>query len=325
MTEYVVGIDGGGTKTQAVIINSQGNECGLGIGGPSNYGDVGIDAARSNIEQSVNAARSMAGLKITPFAAAFLGLAGVAAPTDRKIIRQMALEIGLAPNDRLGVDHDNRIALSGGLSGRPGIVLIVGTGSSCYGRSNTGESWRAGGWGPLVADEGSGYWLGVGAMKAAVQAFDGRAQPTDLLTMVQERLELSHMNDLLHHLYVRGMSRTEIAALAPLVIEAAQSGDVAALELFQQGAVELTNCVNSVAQHLDFAAGPFELALTGGLIHAGDILVQPLRKELRTRMPLCHVVLAELPPVVGAGLLALELIGLSLDAESITALQNQAR
>ena len=324
MTDYVIGIDGGGTKTQAVIMNGRGEICGTGFGGPSNFDDLGIDTARDNIALTVNEARTAAELKSQPFAAAFLGLGGVAAPEDRAILRQIGLDLALAPPDTLGVGNDNQIALAGGLSGRPGIVLIVGTGSSCYGRNAAGQEWRAGGWGPLVADEGSGHWLGVEAMKAAVRAFDGRAERTMLLESVMEQLALPHMNNLLHHLYVTGMSRSEIAALAPLVITAAQEGDAIALALFRQGARDLAECVLSVAQRLDIAGRPAELALTGGLVHAGDIVVQPLREEIMNRLPGLKVGLAELPPVVGAGLLALELIGTTLDPDAMFSLEKHA-
>jgi N-acetylglucosamine kinase-like BadF-type ATPase len=112
-------------------------------------------------------------------------MAGVVSPTDRAIMANIAQSLTLAPADRVGVDHDCRIALAGGLSGRPGMVQIAGTGSSTFGVNASGESWRAGGWGQLISDEGSGYWLGVQAMQTAVRAFDGRLPPTLLLRKVE--------------------------------------------------------------------------------------------------------------------------------------------
>jgi N-acetylglucosamine kinase-like BadF-type ATPase len=324
MTRFVLGIDGGGTGTRAAIMTDEGRVCGLGSSGPSNYSDVGVDNTRDNLREAVTEARRACDLPAEPFAAVFLGLGGVASHTDREIIRGLAQDLELAPRDRVGVDHDIRIALAGGLSGRPGIVLIAGTGSSCYGRNSAGESWRSGGWGPLVADEGSGYWLGIEGIKAAVRAFDGRGPSTMLLPQVQARLALPAMDDLLHLLYVRGVSRKEIAALAPLVTQAAAAGDVAAIGIVERGCAELADCVLAVAERLGLVKGGCELALTGGLFRAGEIITQPLREAVTSRIPGCRVALSECPPVIGACLLALEVIGTSLDGDVLETLQQSA-
>jgi glucosamine kinase len=313
MTRYILGIDGGGTKTQAVILEDSGRWRGSGLGGPSNYNDVGVETTQASIREAVDAARQMADLPPTPFAAAFLGMAGVVSPTDRAIIREIAQDLGLAAPETVGVDHDCRIALAGGLSGRPGIVQIVGTGSSTFGMNAAGEGWRAGGWGQLISDEGSSYWLGVQAMKTAVSAFDGRIDNTALLGKVQAHLELAHMNDIMHRVYVSGLSRAEVAQMAPLVIAAAREGDDAALGLIEQGTQDLAACVFAVARRLGFSSGPCELAMVGGLFRAGDIFVQPFKNAVLGRLPHCRIISAELPPVLGAGVLALQMLDIGLD------------
>jgi N-acetylglucosamine kinase-like BadF-type ATPase len=303
----VVGIDGGGTKTHAALMDEAGQVVGAGLGGPSNYDDVGAAMARDNIAQAVAQARAQAlarGLAVPPsVAAAFLGMAGVVSETDRAVIRQIGLDLRLAAPDHIGVDHDIRIALAGGLSGRPGIVLITGTGSSCYGRNAQGEGWQAGGWGPLIADEGSGYWLGVQALRVAMMIYDGRLPPSPLLALVQSRLGMAAMEDLMHHLYVKGMSRAEVAALASFVLEAARQGDPAARELIERGAGELARCVLAVARRLGLEAG-CEVALSGGLTQAGPVYRSPLEHAIRLSLPGCRLTLAEQPPVIGACLLA---------------------
>lgn len=323
MTRYVLGIDGGGTKTQAVIVDDHGRLCGTGLGGPSNYDDVGVDITRASIRQAVDAARQMADLPPTPFAAAFLGMAGVVSPTDRAIMQEMAHSLGLASPETIGVDHDCRIALAGGLSGRPGLVQIAGTGSSTFGLNGASVGWRSGGWGQLISDEGSSYWLGVEAMRATVSTFDGRIDHTALLEKVQAHLELAHINDIMHRIYVTGLSRAEVAALAPLVIEAAGEGDDVALELIDRGAQELAECVLAVAKRLGFTTGPCELAMVGGLFRAGDIFVQPFKKAVLTPLPHCRLMPAELPPVLGAGVLSLQILNIAID-ESVTQALRQA-
>ena len=325
MTNYVLGIDGGGSNTRALIMDQHGNLCGLGESGPSNYQDVGTAVAQDNIQQAVTVARQAAGAPTEPFSAAFLGLAGIGSAPDRAVVHQIARELDLAPGNKVGVDHDIRIALAGGLSGRPGIVLIAGTGSSCYGRNAASQHWRSGGWGPLISDEGSGYWLGVQAMRAAARAFDGRTEPTALLPLVQKQLELDDMNELLYRLYVQGMSRAEIAQLAPLVLETARAGDAIAQELICTGSAEMAETVLAVARHLGFSERECELALVGGLFQAGEVVIEPLRTAVVERVPRCSVALAECPPVVGACLLALELVNVALDAATLATLRQAAQ
>jgi N-acetylglucosamine kinase-like BadF-type ATPase len=318
MTRYVLGIDGGATKTLAVILAEDGRVRGSGLSGSSSYDNIGIDAARDSLHAAVQAARQSAGLSSVPFAAAFLGLAGVTSRQDRTIVEGMAADLRLA--DIIGVDHDCRVALAGGLSARAGIVLIAGTGSSCFGMNAQGERWQAGGWGHWISDEGSSYWLGLNALRLAMGAYDGRWSTT-LLDPIQARLGLQDMSEILHRLHVEGLSKTEIAALAPLVIETSQAGDALAQELIQQGAEALALCVQAVARRLGWADAPCELALVGGLFQSGEAVLGPLRTTLEQHLPLCRPVMAELPPVVGAGLLALQSLGISTEGELLSRLR----
>ncbi len=322
---YVLGVDGGATKTQAVILNERGQLCGTGLSGPS-YDDAGgVAVAGPSLEQAVQTARRMAGLPAAPFDSAFLGLAGVVSAKDQQIVLGIAGNLDLAPPQQTGVGHDIRIALAGGLSGRPGIAQIAGTGSSCYGVNAAGEDWKAGGWGGLLADEGSSYWLGVQAMKKAVQSFDGRIGPTLLVDSVQQTLGLTDLNEIVYRVYVAGISRPEIAALAPLVTQAAQAGDQIALELLHRGAEDMAECVLAVARRLNMAAGPCELVLIGGLFQAGEIVVQPMKQAVAARLPQCRVSWPELPPVLGAGLLALQQLGLPMEEAMVQALQHSKK
>jgi len=325
MTRYVLGIDGGGTKTQAAIVDETGRVCGAGLGGPSNYDDVGVATARTNVAQAVNTARHKAGMDTVPFAAVFLGMAGVVSPRDRTVIRNIAHDLDLAPAAQVGVDHDLRTALAGGLLGCPGIVLIAGTGSACYGRNAAGASWRAGGWGHLIADEGSSYWLGVRAIRAAVRAADGRIVRTPLLERVLDHFHLAQIDDIMHYLYVGGPSRAELARLAPLVIDTARAGDPAACELIRRGTQALADCVVAVAKQLDVAARPCDLVLVGGLFRAGAIVVDPLRTAVHDQLPLCRISFPELPPVLGACVLALQMLDIPVNGPVAATLREHSR
>jgi len=314
---HVLGIDGGGTKTRVAILDETGHLLATGTSGPSNYNDVGENVTQENIGRAVEAARQAADLPAPPFDAVFLGMASVVSPQDRQVIRNMAEALNLAPAELIGVDHDCRIALAGGLTGRPGIVQIAGTGASTYGRNAAGEAWRSGGWGPLLADEGSGYWLGIQAMIAAVRSYDGRLPHTPLEERVLAELGLSDMNEIMHRLYVEGRPRAEIARLGPLVIAVAGAGDPYALALIQQGSEEMADCVLAVARRLGLDKGPSELALVGGVFQGGDVVLDPFTKAIHARLPQCRLTPAELPPVLGAGILALALANVAVGTRMV--------
>ena len=311
--EYVIGFDGGGTKTAAVILDSQGRIAGYGEGGPSTYGVVPIEVTRGSITTAAEMARRAGRLPEARFGAAFLGLGNVVSELDRNAVRSLAADLGIASPESIGVDHDCRIALAGGLSGRPGIVLIAGTGASCFGINEAGRTWRAGGWGPLIDDEGSSYWLGIQAMRAAALDYDGRGRPSLLARQIRDRLELQDMNELMNHLYAAGMSRTEIAALAPLVYEAAAQEDPVAVDLLRAGSEAMADCVLAVARKLEMEAAQVELTAVGGLTQAGQAFFKPLGEAVHRRLPGCRVLPAELPPALGAGILALSILHHPLD------------
>jgi Predicted N-acetylglucosamine kinase len=323
MSQYVLGVDGDGTKTNAVILDEHAHLCGFGRGGPSNLDDLSLDVIQANISNAIHQACQMAGLASACFDSAFFGMAGVVSPRDRHAIQKIAEAMHLAPAEQIGIDHDCRIALAGGLRGRPGIVLIAGTGSSCFGMNAERESWRAGGWAHLLADEGSGYWLGLHAMKIAVASFDGRAKPSVLMELVKRHLGLTEMNEIMHRLYVVGLSRAEMAALAPLVLDAAAAGDEASINLVQRGTQELADCILAVAQHLSLASGNSEIVLVGGLFQSSEIFLQPMHQANLQRLPGCRIQQPEFPPVLGACILGLQALSLSMDDEQAHSLHKQ--
>jgi glucosamine kinase len=306
-----IGIDGGGSNTRAAIVTCDGDIVGIGTAGPSNYDNVGQESARQNIKSAIDCAWRSSGQRPRDPSAIFLGMAGVVSETDVAAIRVIADGLGLTPKTKVGVDHDIRIALAGGLAGRPGIALIAGTGSSCYGRSSDGGSWMSGGWG-LLDDLGSSWWLGIQAMMSALQAYDGRGDETVLTDVVRTAFGLNSLRDLLHLYHVTGIDKSTIASLAPLVVDAAGSGDNTAETILKRGAAELTRMVVAVAENLSFASD-VEITYTGGLITGASKYFDLVTSAVRSKLPQCRVVRPILPPVLGAALLARELTRLSLD------------
>ena len=318
---FVLGVDGGGTKTMTAIADLNGELRGFGQGGPSNHDDLGAEIVGENIAAAIQQARKMAGMGDLPFASAFLGMAGVVTEKDRSAIRQIMLNLKVVDIDHIEIDHDCRIALAGGLSGRPGIVLITGTGSSCFGINATGDTWISGGWGHLISDEGSGYWLGLQALRITAGVDDGQIPHSLLYEQVRSHLNLSDTRELMYRLYVQGLSRAEIAAMAPLVIKSARHGDSAALRLLEQAADDLADCVFAAAHQLNLSSGVCEIVQTGGLLNAGDIYLQPLRSAILHKIPEACFSLPELSPVLGACLLAMQNLGITIDEHINQSLQ----
>jgi N-acetylglucosamine kinase-like BadF-type ATPase len=248
-------------------------------------------------------------------------MAGVVTEQDRSAIRQIVSNLKTVEINHVDIDHDCRIALAGGLSGRPGIVLITGTGSSCFGQNAAGEKWLSGGWGYLIGDEGSAYWLGIQALRIASAVDDKRAPYSQLYDIVRSYLKLKDTRELMHRLYVQRLLRSEIAALAPMVIEAARHGDRAALHLLEQAANDLAVCVDAVARQLNLSSGVCEIVQTGGLINAGDIYLQPLRSAILQKIPGAQFSTPELLPVLGACILALQSLGIVINPKITKSLQ----
>lgn len=321
MTSLYLGVDGGGTKTQCAICDEAGQVLGSGLAGASGIDSVGAQVATVSIAAAVTQARQQAGVGDQSFAGVFFGMAGVVSADDRAIIRAIAQELQLGPH--VGVDHDIRISLAGGLSGRPGIALIAGTGSSCFGRNAQGERWQAGGWGHLISDEGSSYWLGWHAIRLAAGTADGRWHST-LLAPVLAQLGIAHINDIHYRLYTTGIGKAEVAAFAPLVFQAAAGGDSQASQLIEQAAQELAQMVRAVAHHLGWATTPCEVTLTGGLWHAGAAIIDPFRGALARELPQARIVMPELPPVLGACVLAIQEGAGIVDATLLSTLQRNA-
>jgi len=308
----VIGVDGGGTSLRVALATASGELLGIGLAGTGNYHDVGINQMRANLEKAASRAFALTESRPRSADAIFLGLGSVATEEDRSTIRRAVADLSLAPQDKIGVDHDLRVALSGCLAGQAGIVLIAGTGTACYGRNEEGHCWQAGGWGHLLDDPGSSYWLGLQAMIAAVRDYDGRGRATSLKNSVRESLDLESIRQILRRVDLEGMARNEIAALARLVTEAAADGDIVAQEIIDRGASELATMVATVAAKLAFSDVECQVpvSVTGGLTNAGPVFLDPLRKAIENRLPQAVLVEPKLPPVLGAVMLAIESLGL---------------
>ena len=307
--QHFLGIDGGGTGTRAVLVDATGRIRGQGSSGPANYHNVGIERAVKNLRDAAGRAAADAGIKSPP-AAVFLGCAGVKSSTDITRMASAAETAGIGPAGGIEVANDLHNALAGGLSGRPGIALIAGTGTNCLGRDAGGKSYMCGGWGWLLDHEGGGFGLALAAMRAAARAADGRGPRTRLLDAVLAFLGLSEPNEMLARLYVEKWTPDELAEFAPVVVRVAGDGDATAKQILTAGACALAGLVAGAAKNLDFPKGP-DVVLLGGCSRSGAPYQSLIEAAIRKACPQARLVEPEHPPAHGAVLNALRLGGIS--------------
>lgn len=272
---YYLGVDGGGTHTVALLAASETTPAkpemppqlrilGRGEAGPSNLQAVGVARALESLERAVALAFTAAKIDRGSVLRACFGLAGAGRPVDQKVIRDWALRIHLA--GEVEVTGDGALILPAGTPRGWGIAVIAGTGSIVTGRAPDGSISRAGGWGYLLGDEGSGYALVMDALKAVVRGADGRAGSTTLKESMLQGLNLQEPPQIVNAIHGGQWDRTALSRLAPVVVGAADTGDKVAASIVDYHVRELALAIVTVAAHLKLSKEPVDLALAGGLL-----------------------------------------------------------
>ncbi|MEO8382950.1 MAG: BadF/BadG/BcrA/BcrD ATPase family protein [Acidobacteriota bacterium] len=300
---FFIGVDGGASKTAAIVVDEHGKALGSGLAGGSNHLRVGIEEATRNVERAVNMALVEAGIAIREVEYAYCGIAGADHPIHREKVID-ALRI-FFPRGNFIVDTDARIALTGAVGFGAGIVVISGTGSVAFGRNATGDEARAGGWGPTLGDEGSGFWIAREGLSAIVRAHDGRGFNTVMTELLCNEYQMCQPADLPAFVYAATTHVDDIARYGKLVIEAAQANDTVARDILARGGSELAECVLAIARKLHMTDTTFAVAHVGGAFHAGDLLLDPMRLRLQRDAPGASLIAPLHPPVEGAAMMAM--------------------
>jgi len=300
---YFIGVDGGASKTAALVVDEKGNPLGRGLAGGSNHLRVGIQEATRNVERSVNMALVEAGIAIRNVEYAYCGIAGSDHPVHRQAVID-ALRI-FFPRGNFIVDTDARVALTGAIGFGAGIVIISGTGSVAFGRNAAGDESRSGGWGPTLGDEGSGYWIAREGLSAIVRAHDGRGFATQMTELLCEEYDMCRPDDLPRFVYAATTHVDDIARYGKLVIEAAQNNDVVARDILSRAGSELAECVLAIARRLHMSDTDFPVAYVGGAFHAGELLLDPMRLRLLRDAPGASLLPPQRSPVEGAAMMAM--------------------
>jgi N-acetylglucosamine kinase-like BadF-type ATPase len=300
---YILGIDGGGTKTTCVLATDEGVVLARAVSGPGNYLKVGVDVVKESFRTAIHAVCRQAGVNPPRIDAVCAGLAGAERPRDRKTLRGAFQEIVSAK--KIFLETDAYITLIAATEGKPGLIVIAGTGSVAMGMNAQGERARAGGWGHIIGDEGSGYDIGRKAMVTALHSYDGRIKKTILEERILQALTLRKMEDLISLVYSGKISPDKIAALYPVVINAAQQGDAAAIDLLRQAGRELGKIATAVIGRLHMQRARLALAISGGVFKAGGVLLTSFTQTVRRVARRAEIIAPRHPPEIGAVALAL--------------------
>ena len=300
-----LGVDGGGTKTQAILFDEDKNVIGEGYAGASNPLRVGVETAVANIFQAITAASDAANRSRGDIAAATFGLAGVRRYDLRQSVRERLAQI--LKIKFVEVVTDAEIALFGTTLGKAGVVVIAGTGSICYGRNDAGETAIAGGWGPIAGDEGGGSSIARRGLQAIAKASDGRGELTKLSEAGTDYFRTSSPENLLIAIYTPQMDNAKIAGFARLVVETAQTGDKIAVGIMREAGRELGSAVNAVIGKLKLKAKKIPIGQVGSIFRAGALITDSLLETVHPFAPKAYLANPLLQPGSAAAQMAFEM------------------
>jgi N-acetylglucosamine kinase-like BadF-type ATPase len=308
----VLGVDGGGTSTHALVADERGAVRGFGFSGPSNWEDIGFDAAIASVAAAAREALAAAGTEPASMEAAVYGLAGIDFASDET--RMSSVQTTLGVTGPFQVLNDSFVAMRAGTNHPWGIVVVAGTGSVVAGRNPAGESFRTIGIGPLYGDDGSATEVSQAAVSSVAAQLMGTGPRT---TLTEKMCTAAGVPDPMALIEALSKSQIPDDGFTPIVFEAAEGGDLVARRILEGAGASLGDRAGHVARRLSMGDSEFELVLAGRLFRTESrIMRAALESTVKRSARFAYPVTLEAPPVVGAALLALELRGLAVDQDT---------
>jgi len=294
---YLIGVDVGGTKTDCIIADAEGNILSEVISTSSNPLVIGIDKAAENIWSSIKECNKNIKVKYKDVGLALIGSTGVGRQVDAdKLLNELKR---ITDIKNIEVTTDAHIALEGAFPNQPGCILIAGTGSIIYGKDKEGKLHRAGGFGSLIGDQGGGYSIGRKGLIAVSKQLDGLGNNTKITNLLCDEFNIKNKDELISKVYGKQIS---IQEAAPLVIEAARTNDETAITILNKESDELIEQIAAMKRKLNHEK--LNLAFTGSLIQNKNYYSNLLRAKIKKELPFVNVTEAKNSPAVGAILLA---------------------
>jgi N-acetylglucosamine kinase-like BadF-type ATPase len=306
--KYVLAVDGGGTKTHVWCADENGNIIGDAIAGPTNLTAVTKEEAAVHLVDAITHAiaplRTLSENDVV-IKKMVMGLAGVDTPHDIEVARAFFSQLLTSFHiSEITVVNDIVIAQHSGTDKPDSIVLIAGTGSNCFGKNSKGEEVKVGGVDYLLADQGSGYWIGTQVLKEAVKSFDQIIPHSLLEDLVCTHFQIQTISELKDKVYQPPLKKTEVAELSKLCAEAAEKGDEAAKKILEKASEDLFEMISTVTKRLDLENKECDCIMVGSVTKDALIKVKLLH-QLKLHFPQMNIVFPEKPPVYGALKLAL--------------------
>lgn len=303
--KYLIGMDGGGTKTKCILTDINLKPIYETIGGPSNFLVIGTEKVVETILNLLNECTTSQKISSNDIDAIVLGTTGGGRRSDAEILEMQIIKDAAQKSiiiNKFRVESDARIALEGSFSGKEGSILIAGTGSIMFGKDEAGEIHRVGGFGRFIGDEGSGYRIGRIGLNAVARAFDGRAKQTKISDLIQQEFSISSSEELITEVYRNNFN---IAAVAPLVFDAAESGDKIAQRILEDEANELLLHISAMKTKLNVPL--LKVSLIGSLLTTANYFSYLFNEMVVRKFNDILIKEAEHSPEFGAALIAKQL------------------
>ncbi len=290
---YFLGIDGGGTKTRC-LLGDDTSVLGTGTGSGCSILRVGEACARDSLASAIHEACVQAGVSPQQISRTCAGVTGAGDDGIASLLQRLLIAIIGGAIEVIG---DMEVALESAFDGGPGIVLVAGTGSIAYGRNQSGDTARGGGWGRIISDEGSGHWVGLEALRAALRAYDS-GDHSRLLQQLMQALEAQTVHDLA--VRVNSDAAQDFAALFPVVLAAAEEGDPIAIELLDRAGRELAVPVAAVARRIFSDATNIPVATHGGVLAKSTRVKCAFKNRLHELCANANILDVVVDPALGA-------------------------
>lgn len=301
---YVIGVDGGGSKTHALIVGMDGSVIAECFGGPTNLGAVGITPAAQILFDLIHECCEKATCAPTSLQNIILGIAGAGRAQARMELSDKLISLGNKrkfPLQHLSIETDARIALEAAFAGGPGLVVISGTGSVALYRTEDGKILRAGGWGSILGDEGSGFAIGRDGLNAVLRQHDGRGEKTLLTRKALDHFAISGVEELITKVY---QEKSDVAAFAPKVLEASFERDRIAHLILVKNSTDLADHVRVLTMQVR-PKHKLPVSLMGGLLENENGYQKMVKEKIIGSLPHVVVQKPKFPAAFGAAILGL--------------------
>lgn len=296
---YYLGIDGGGTNSRLMAVDQNDAILAETFGGSTNIASNSVEAAEANLRFLFDSFLNDHQQTMDDCLALCIGSAGLDSDRSVHVMETIIQQYGFSCP--VSAVNDGLLALAATTKAKEGIIVISGTGSIVCGISRGGEIVRCGGWGHLLDDVGSGYWIGKEAITSALRAADGRGEKTILTDMIKQDLDLLHISDCMDRVY-HDLNKSDIAKYSVFVLNGARAGDVVCYTILEKAADDLFDMADALLKKIQDDS--IDVVVSGGTLMKNEILYSLFVEKMQTHYPKIHVKKIHQKPVWGAIYLA---------------------